>query len=939
MVMFVRLCKYSVCMIGLGFGLLCLVACASPKALTILPATASVQAPSTLAPLDPLPTNTDDVAQSDVALNDAALGDAALWKTDFTAAEAAYRRALQTTADFGAVYGRLAFLYALQPERWQEAPATAQKAVDLARDDAEAWAYLALVHALNGHSEQALDAAQQALNLDKDLPLAQVALAQTCLLRNEVALALHHAGLALAGDPHNVLAWLIQAQGQIRLQSFDSALASAENALREAPDFVPARLVLAQAHQAAWELPEAQVALDAALRITPQYLPARLYQIQATASTGQMDAATIMMARLERDMPGIPAVLDAAGQLALQRQDYSTALSKFQELLTLDADFAPGYLGLGQAHFGLGSCWAAQVTLSQALALLPDSGAGYLALAQSQDCLGDAPSAHENYARSITYPWDTPAVLQTVSAYTARRADHDGTLALRRTLLLYRPDTLQLYVDLGYSYLDGEGNLDAAAGNFRQALALEPDNVAALVGMGRIYNAHAMPQQAIAVFQNALALEPQSSEARVGIGISYAMMGRQEDAIAYLGPVLENPPADSSAYLYLARAYRTANQYPQAGAALEQFLARQPSSPVAAILATTIQSYANKRYWIQPEDAATTLQEILDATAAEHPLPLALTTLEIVKLDQKRTLNLVMTLTDDPTDSEALHQAVTLAAFCGSAVTPRVLPPITGGLNLTIRDRSDARLFTIQIPTSVAQDIGDGLIQDYSTLIERVSLYDLRSTAVMTAAQVSLIAGSVPPTQPPAFADPVPPEMQILLEGDAATQSSLAMMPTGGPYNDFWDYEVPKPPGQAPASWSRLEGHWHRIRSAAVESEAVQVYLSKQVSLDLAEQTTTGLQTVLYGFFENRMDGRGLLIWETQWDSAESARKFVMAQRLIYATQPTYQEIQRDLHGGQRSLRWVSETRAVHLYQHGQTVWLVFATRAEDSDAALTLFR
>ncbi|MBN2007634.1 MAG: tetratricopeptide repeat protein [Anaerolineae bacterium] len=927
MVMFVcrRKCFMRVALLSLV--LIYAAACASSGSPTSSQVTRPFRASSTLELLDSSAI-TDDVAQ----------GDAALWETDFASAEAAYRRALQTTADFGSLYGRLAFLYVLQPERWQEAATTAQKAVDLARDDAEAWAYLALVHAHNGHPEQALDAAQRALTLDKDLPLIQVALAQTYLLRNEVDLALQATAQALARDPDNVMALLIQAQGQIRVQAYDAALVSAGQALREAPNFSPAHIVLAQAHWAAWELPEAQRELDAALGKTPQYLPARLYRVQMAASAGQMDAATMMMARLERDWPGVPAVLNAAGQLALLRQDYPTALGKFQQLLTLDADFAPAYLGLGQAQYGLRNCWAAQVALSQALVLLPDSGAGYLTLAQSQECLGDTQSAGENYARSITFPWDTPAILQTVTAYAARRGDRAGAQLLRRIQLSYRPDTVQLYVDLGYGYLNVGSGMEAATGNFHQALALDPENVAALIGLGRIYNAYAMPQQAIETFQSALALEPQSNEARVGIGIAYVMTERYEEAITYLEPILENPPADPGAYRYLVRAYRQLNQYPQAGIAFEQFLIRQPPSPVNTILSTVARSYINKSYWIQQEAATATLQDMLAVTSAEQPLPLMLTSLEIVKKDRERALDIVLIFNDDPANSDAMHEAITLAAICGSVITPRVLPPITGGLNLTIRDHNDTKMFAIQIPTSVAQDISDGLLQDYSTLVERVSLHDLRPTTVFTATQGVLIAGSAPPTQPANFTDPVPPEMQFLLEGDVATQRTLTAMPTGGPYSNFWGYEIPAQPERELMSWSRLEGRWHRIRSAGIENEAMQMYLSKQTSFDLAKQATGGLQTMAYSFFENRADRRGLLILETHWDSAESARKFVMAQRLVYATHPAYQEVQRDLRGGQRNLRWVSTARSVHLYQHIRTVWIVFATRSEDLDAATTLF-
>ena len=165
-------------------------------------------------------------------------GDAALLKSEFASAEAAYQRALQIEPGLVAAHSHLAFLYALQPERWREALQLAEKAVDLDPGDSEAWSYLSLVRVLNKHYGQLPEAAQKAVESGPDSALAHVALAQARLILNDVDEAQVEVEKALGLEPDSVLASIVQSAVHDAQGAFDQALITAEQAVALQPDFV-----------------------------------------------------------------------------------------------------------------------------------------------------------------------------------------------------------------------------------------------------------------------------------------------------------------------------------------------------------------------------------------------------------------------------------------------------------------------------------------------------------------------------------------------------------------------------------------------------------------------------------------------------------------------------------------------------------------------------
>jgi hypothetical protein len=132
-----------------------------------------------------------------------------------------------------------------------------------------------------------------------------------------------------------------------------------------------------------------------------------------------------------------------------------------------------------------------------------------------------------------------------------------------------------------------------------------------------------------------------------------------------------------------------------------------------------------------------------------------------------------------------------------------------------------------------------------------------------------------------------------------------------------------------PAALSELDTDWQELDNDVMGEFFTRELLIAHVAPDLATIAAAGWDGDRYTFLENRDDGRDLFIWRTVWDSVEEAREFVMAYRVAMGLDSE--------RGGDRTLRWESNERAIFLKQDGATIWLLLATRSEDLDTVIAL--
>lgn len=132
---------------------------------------------------------------------------------------------------------------------------------------------------------------------------------------------------------------------------------------------------------------------------------------------------------------------------------------------------------------------------------------------------------------------------------------------------------------------------------------------------------------------------------------------------------------------------------------------------------------------------------------------------------------------------------------------------------------------------------------------------------------------------------------------------------------------------------------WKELDNDVMGEYFYRSYLSELLSPDLAMTAAAGWDGDRYAFYENETTGSDVLVWKTVWDSIEDAREYVSVYHLIFSEENGYQETERTLHGGDRTLRWEGSERSIYLCQKGDVTWLLYASQPDDLDLVVPMFK
>lgn len=159
-----------------------------------------------------------------------------------------------------------------------------------------------------------------------------------------------------------------------------------------------------------------------------------------------------------------------------------------------------------------------------------------------------------------------------------------------------RPDYLPIYVSMGNAYL--ELNLpDAAKGAFENALKKEPNNPAALYGLGQVMYGQQNYADAVRLFEKVLSLVPEANRVNYALALAYRGLKDNEKAKLYLakqgavGVRAADPLADSlddlkkGSRLRLLRGKQAleAGRFAEAEIEFQKALAAEPENVTALV--------------------------------------------------------------------------------------------------------------------------------------------------------------------------------------------------------------------------------------------------------------------------------------------------------------------------------------------------------------------
>jgi tetratricopeptide (TPR) repeat protein len=509
---------------------------------------------------------------------------------------------------------------ALQHGDAAAATAHAQRAVNAAPQDPDLWFTLAYASRLNGQYSLSVDAYHRGLALKPSSIDGLSGLAQTYARMGRTAEAQQALEEVLAANPKSDVD--LQLAGELLL-----------------PTDPKRSLEYLQRSEAVKGSPRTELLL------------ARAYE-----RTGDGESARKMLERARQSAPANPEIVRAVASYYRDTGHYDSAIRALEDLHTKDAvtlaELGYSYMLAGNMHAAARSYGAAasraprdiEIQLNAAQAMLnagePDNAAtllnqaatlspehyrvhalrGRLDVAQHRDDDAireyEAALQHlpEGVPEGVLYPISVRVDLAQVyrdvgDAANAERVTKDATSAISTIDVTgtARPEFLRVRAATEAA----GGNVDAAEKDLKEALQIEPRNVALLLNYANLLWKTNRDEDARKTYLQALAIDSSNAGALGSLGFLSREMGDSEAARTYFLEFAKKHSDDYAPYLALGDLYSADRQFPEAQENYEQAFKRAPNNPliVSGAMNAALEAHhdSQARQWL--ERASTAMQQ------------------------------------------------------------------------------------------------------------------------------------------------------------------------------------------------------------------------------------------------------------------------------------------------------------------------------------------
>lgn len=295
--------------------------------------------------------------------------------------------------------------------------------------------------------------------------------------------------------------------------------------------------------------------------------------------------------------------LSSDGWQLWQAGKFDQAAEKFHQAVALDPDNTNALNGLGWAELNGGNSKSAEEAFKKCVAIQKNhpaamNGLGQIAFshhdfaAAEKDWLAaakDAPAASASLARLYLLQ----GKFDRAAKYAQMAADSPGADASIKELLaaakahkldpqlkaqLEPPVAESDDVARGWAQLN-QGNLNQGAAIFRKVIDRDPNNAAALNGLGFALLNLDKPAEARLQFEKCLKQDPNAAGAINGLAQCLKSEGKVDEAIAEWQKMVNTPPTPNAATVGLATTYFERKEFDKARPLLEQLAEADPSNP------------------------------------------------------------------------------------------------------------------------------------------------------------------------------------------------------------------------------------------------------------------------------------------------------------------------------------------------------------------------
>lgn len=256
----------------------------------------------------------------------------------------------------------------------------------------------------------------------------------------------------------------------------------------------------------------------------------------------------------------------------LQRGKLDLARQVYQQALTLDADLAPVYQGLGKVAFLQNRLKEAVQHYQKALTLAPYHAETHYNLALVHRRLGQRSIGGVSNPDALQHIAEAKSLM---ASFQEVKVYNEQTNRYRRHLL-EEPTALASRLKLAAAHFE-IGNHQEAIRAYQSATALHPDVPALYHNLGGIYMQTGQFPEAVKTFQRLIQLDNTDAEAYLNLGWLHARLRKFTDAQTYLQTAIQKDRTLTPAYYGLAEVYVQQHQFGEAIAVYRQLAEANPN--------------------------------------------------------------------------------------------------------------------------------------------------------------------------------------------------------------------------------------------------------------------------------------------------------------------------------------------------------------------------
>ena len=284
--------------------------------------------------------------------------------------------------------------------------------------------------------------------------------------------------------------------------------------------------------------------------------------LEQTARPAEALHEFLLARKLEPDIPGLDLFI---GIESYSTHDYTGAESALNTSVKSMPGDAQAWLWLGKTQAALGKLPDATRALERARTLQPKDASILYNLGQAYARLSQQTYEALYAADSKSYLID----LILAQSYTAKK-NYPQAIVKYRSIQEKEPALPGIHEAVAAIHF-AQGDLQEAQQEFQQELRIDPNNTAALTGLGMILDRQQSPQEASEYLRRSLKVDRNSALAHLYLGRSLLHLGSVEQAVPELKEAARLDPLDAAVHYQLYQAYTKLKQSEAAAVELRSF--------------------------------------------------------------------------------------------------------------------------------------------------------------------------------------------------------------------------------------------------------------------------------------------------------------------------------------------------------------------------------